>query len=130
LRYANKHLPISRKTLAQLLSEEYPHVICRDGSIHMFRKSELRELMRYVSSEEAEKLVLPIIIRVDTDLEPLTGFIDDELSAKIVARILNIEYSKTPLTLYKPQIAILRERFSTAFQIAMYMSLSREFGEI
>jgi len=96
----------------------------------MFRKSELRELMRYVSSEEAEKLILPIIIRVDTDLEPLTGFIDDELSAKIVARILNLEYSKMPLTLYRPQIAILRERFSTAFQIAMYMSLSREFGEI
>ncbi len=129
LRFANRHLPTARKTLSQLLSEEYPHVICRDGSIHMFKRSELRELIRYVSSEEAERLVLPIIIRVDTDLEPLTGFIDDELSAKIVAKILNIEYNKIPLILYKPQIAILREKFSTVFQIAMYMSFGRELLE-
>ncbi len=129
LRFANRHLPIARKTLSQLLSEEYPYVICRDGSIHMFKRSELRELIRYVSSEEAERLVLPIIIRVDTDLEPLTGFIDDELSAKIVAKILNIEYNKIPLILYKPQIAILREKFSTVFQIAMYMSFGRELLE-
>ncbi len=121
LRFANRHLPTARKTLSQLLSEEYPHVICRDGSIHMFRKSELSELLKYVAREEAERLMLPIIIRVDTDLETLTGFIDDELSAEVVSRILNLGSRGGTLSLYKPQIAILREKFSTIFQIAMYI---------
>jgi len=88
----------------------------------MFRKSELREFAKQLTREEAESIMLPIIIRVDTSIEPLTGFIDEEPSAKIVARILNVSYDKPPLALYMPQIAFLRSKFSTIFQIAIHIS--------
>lgn len=127
LRVANKHLPVARKSLAQLLSEAVPHVICKDGSIHVFRRSELKELKEYVKDDEVQQLFLPIIIHVKTDMDTLTGFVENELEAAVVGRILGLEpFSESEhkkLFLYKPQLYELRYRFSTVFQIAIVADL-------
>lgn len=124
LRIVNKHLAIRRKTLAQLLKEEIPHVNCRDGSIHVFKRRELQELRTYVSDDEAEKLHLPIVILVNADIEStLTGLVEGELEAVVIRRLLNIkapiENISEKLFLYKPQLYELMSRFSTIFQIAI-----------
>ena len=127
LRIANKHLPMARKSLAQLLREELPHVLCRDGTVHVFRRSELQKLRSYVSDEEAEKLMLPIVIQVRADMETLTGFVEDELEARVIRRILGLapqlSEKDSKLFLYKPQIYELRSEFSTVFQIAIVADL-------
>ncbi|MEM1662037.1 MAG: DUF61 family protein [Desulfurococcaceae archaeon] len=127
LRIANKHLPITRKNLIQLLNEPVPHVICRDGVIHVFRRSELKKLREYVNDDEAHQLLLPIIIHVRADMDTLTGFVENELEATVIKRILGLnhveENSSKKLFLYKPQLYELRYRFSTIFQIAIVADL-------
>lgn len=127
LRVVNKHLPVSRKNLAQLLSEDVPYVFCRDGSIHVFRRSELQMLKNYVNDDEALRLYLPIVIQVRADMEVLTGFVENGLEATVIRRILGLkpplEEENKKLFLYKPQLFELRYRFSTIFQIAIVANL-------
>ena len=40
----NKHLPRRRKTLAELLEEERPHVLGADGTRHRFKNVELEKI--------------------------------------------------------------------------------------
>lgn len=127
LRIANRHLPMARKTLAQLLGEDVPHVLCNDGTVHVFRRSELQALRNYVSDEEAKRLYLPIVIQVRADMDTMTGVVEDELDAAVIRRILGLrpplEGSDRRLFLYKPQLYELRYRFSTVFQIAIVADL-------
>lgn len=127
LRVVNKHLPVTRKNLGQLLNEEVPYVLCRDGSIHVFRRSELQTLKAYVSDDEVSKLYLPIVIQVRTDMDVLTGFVENELEATVIRRILGlkppVEGEPKKLFLYKPQLYELRYKFSTIFQIAIIADL-------
>lgn len=127
LRVVNKHLPMARKSLDHLLSEEIPYVVCRDGTVHMFRRSELQKLREYVDDEEAKELMLPIVIQVRADMETITGFVENELEAKVIRRILGLtpqlEGFEKKLLLYKPQLYELRYRFPTVFQIAIVADL-------
>lgn len=127
LRLANKHLPIARKTLAQLLTEEIPYVFCRDGSIHVFKRNELQKLKNFVNNNEAEKLYLPIIIQIRTDTNSLIGFVEGELETTVIRRILQLKPSINDinkLVLHKPQIIELRYEFPTVFQIAIIIDLN------
>lgn len=127
LRVVNRHLPITRKSLAQLLSEDVPHVFCRDGSVHVFRRSELLLLKNYVVDDEASKLFLPIVIQVRADMSTLTGFVEDGLEATVIRRLLGLrppsEGENKRLFLYKPHLYELRYKFSTIFQIAIVADL-------
>jgi hypothetical protein len=67
VRSLNDHLPVERKTLAELLREEKPRVVCRDGSTHRIRREELETIERITGSKwgkEAERLKLPILIEM------------------------------------------------------------------
>ena len=49
LRVVNAHLPQHRKLLSELLNEEYPHVLCGDGSVHFHYLSNLLLIsMRFI----------------------------------------------------------------------------------
>jgi len=122
LRISNKHLPTRRVPLSKLLEMEYPHVVLRDGTRHYFRKRELRELAE-VAGDLADRLMLPIVIVVRSDMGEGTAIIEDEVAAKVVAKILGIEYRGGALHLYRPQLAILREKFDTVFQVAIFVPL-------
>jgi uncharacterized protein len=47
----NRHIPRERKTLADLLTEEKPHVYGADGSRHRFHKSELDKLAKIIPNQ-------------------------------------------------------------------------------
>jgi len=119
LRVANKHLPLARKSLRELLEEEYPHVVCRDGSLHSFRRRELVELSKYVPREKWDRLLLPIIIEVASGEEELVGVVSDPYAAEVVSLILEVSPGEGRVLLYKPQIYELRRRYSTIFQLAL-----------
>ncbi|MFX1487305.1 MAG: DUF61 family protein, partial [Promethearchaeota archaeon] len=58
----NDHLPKHFKTLKELLQEEKPHVITRDGSKYPLDKKELKTVANLLSNEYHSKLKLPIIL--------------------------------------------------------------------
>ncbi len=129
LRIVNKHLPRERLSLYELINMETPHVILRDGTIHFFRKTELRMLCSYLEENEWNKLLLPIIITIRPDIDSGAAIVEDVLAIKVISRILGIDIPSKNigrLTLYKPHLAILRAKFDTVFQYAISIDLDRD----
>lgn len=124
LRIANKHLPRSRKPLSELLKEEYPSILCRDGTQHFFRRSELESISTLVDKEDYDNLLLPVIITIIPESEGFVGVIDDKYAVKLVSKILGLERQGDRVYLYEPHLFELRKNYSTIFQIA----LSYSFG--
>jgi len=116
LKVVNKHLPIRRKYLRELLNEKYPYVECADGGIHMFRKSELNEVLNYLKEDEIDKILLPIILEVRADLRETTAVVRDEYAAMLISRILGIPHLGKELYLYPAHLAELRRKVGTLIQ--------------
>ncbi|MEM2206230.1 MAG: DUF61 family protein [Sulfolobales archaeon] len=119
LRIVNKYLPMKRKKLAELLKEEYPHVICSDGSLHMFRKEELEGILRLVSDEELNNLFLPIMLELRVDMNGTVALVRDRYAASLISKILGITYEGGNLYLYPPQLSELRRKAGTLIQYFM-----------
>jgi len=120
LRYANKHVPYIRKSLSDLLSEEFPHVICRDGSRHYFRRRELEYLASLVPKELWNFVKLPIVITLSPELGEGAAVVNGELECYIVCRVLGLKYEgQKSIVIYRPQIAELRRKLRTTTQYAI-----------
>lgn len=115
LRIVNIHLPYARKTLSELLKEEFPHVILRDGSFHYFKRSELELLAQLLPTSKWDRLRLPILIEITPEYGEGAAVIKDDIEAEVVAKLLGIDL-RVPLIIYRPQISILRRRLPTATQ--------------
>lgn len=124
LRIVNKHLPRSRKPLSGLLKDEYPSVLCRDGTLHFFRRSELENISKLVDEEDLDHLLLPIIITIIPESEGFIGMIDDKYAAKLVSKILGLKNQGGRVYLYEPHLFELRKSYSTIFQIVLSYSLN------
>ena len=117
LRVANKHLPLRRKSLEELLSEDVPHVVCRDGSVHLFKKHELKEFSKYVESEARSRLNLPIILTIRPGVSETIIQIEDVQAVDVLMRVLGIRKPRNYLYVY--ELYELLRKFSTLFQLAL-----------
>ena len=111
----NKHLPRRRKTLAELLEEERPHVLGADGTRHRFKNVELEKIAGMVHEEDYGRLKLPIYIEVESMTSG--AVIKGPLETEIVCKILEIEPNhKNEIFIYRPQLKKLRSEFPTVTQ--------------
>lgn len=110
----NRHLPRRRKTLAELLEEEKPHVMGADGTRHRFKNAELKKIVGLIEKEDYKKLKLPIYIEIESMTSGAR--IAGRVESTIVCKILNIDPCKRELFIYRPQIKALRSEFPTATQ--------------
>jgi len=70
LRVLNAHLPGKQKPLSVLLTEEYPGVVCSDGSAHLFKRKELEYLAGIINEDVAKALA---DARIDAVLIDIIG---------------------------------------------------------
>ena len=128
VRSLNDHLPVERKALGELLREEKPRVVCRDGSTHRIRKEELEAIERIVGSRwgnEAERLKLPILIEMAPDYGRSAARIRGRIYCDIVQSILGEERKTTDeMVIFRPDIRRLRRELPSATQYAFLISLS------
>ncbi len=118
-RLANKHLPYKRKSLKEVLKEKHPHVITKDGSIHMFKRSELEFLKTLISEDKWDKLKLPILIELNPDYGEGAAIIRGKVEVEVISKILKTKPQKeNEIVIYRPQISILRKHLRTTTQIA------------
>jgi uncharacterized protein (UPF0216 family) len=110
----NRHLPRKRKTLAELLEEEKPHVIGADGTRHRFKNVEIKKLATLIDEKDYKNLKLPIYIEIDSNSEG--SRIAGRLETEIVCKILNLDSCKSELYIYKPDIKELRKELPTGTQ--------------
>lgn len=110
----NRHLPRRRKTLAELLEEEKPHVTGVDGTRHRFRNSELKKIAGLIDKSDYKNLKLPIYIEIEST--HAGARIAGRLETQITCKILKIDSCKNELFIYRPEIRVLRSEFQTATQ--------------
>lgn len=119
LRIVNAGLPQSQKPLSNLLTEEYPHVICSDGSTHSFKKSELEYLAGMLDTDEQRALLLPMLIEVGINqaeaVVPILSGQERKVEEKVISKTLDmpVTYAGGRIRIHKPQLALLRRKLKT-----------------
>ena len=118
LRIVNAGLPRNQKPLSALLHEEYPHVMCSDGSTHFFKKKELLYLASMVDIEDQEALLLPVLIELGSNQAEAAimcwGKAEEKVTSKILGMLVICEEGR--IRIYKPQLALLRGKLKTTTQ--------------
>ena len=117
LRLVNAGLPRNQKTLSNLLHEEYPHIVCSDGSTHLFKRRELEYLASMVNVTEQEVL-LPMIIELGENQAEAAVMCQGEMEEKVISKILDMPVTceQGRIRIYKPQLALLRKILKTTTQ--------------
>ena len=115
LRIVNTGLPQSQKRLSNLLDEKYPHVVCNDGSTHLFKKSELEYLASMLDTDEQETLPLPMLIELGVNQAEAAIICEGKVEEKVISKALNMPVTceGKRIRIYKPQLALLRRKFKT-----------------
>ena len=118
LRVVNAHLPCEQKPLSDLLGEEYPNVVCNDGTTHLFKRKELEYLASMIDTEEQEALLLPILIEVNPGQGEMAIICREEVEEKVISIILDMPVTpkQERIMIYKPQLARLRKPLKTTTQ--------------
>jgi uncharacterized protein (UPF0216 family) len=118
LRVVNAHLPSKQKPLSDLLDEEYPHILCRDGSTHLFRRKELKYLAGLLDADEQKKLLLPMLIEASAAEGEMAVICPGVVVEKAISRVLDMPVTRRQdrVVIYKPQLAILRKLLRTTTQ--------------
>jgi len=118
LRVLNAHLPRNQKTLAELLREEYPHVVCNDGSTQLFKRRELEYLASLIDADKREALPLPILVELGQNQAGAAVICVGEITEEVISKVLAmpIECKQNRITIYKPQLALLRKKLKTTTQ--------------
>ena len=118
LRVVNAGLPRNQKTLSDLLREEYPHVLCSDGSTHLFKRRELEYIASFINIDEQEALLLPVLIELGANKAEAAIICQTDVEEKVISKILNMPTTPKQgrITIYKPQLALLRKVLKTTTQ--------------
>ena len=118
LRVVNAGLPRNQKTLSALLREEYPHVLCSDGSTHLFKRRELEHIASFINIDEQEALLLPVLIELGANEAEAAIICQTDVEEKVISKILNMPTTPKQgrITIYKPQLALLRKMLKTTTQ--------------
>jgi len=118
LRVLNAHLPRHQKSLAELLREKYPSVVCHDGSAHLFKRKELEYLASLIGADEQEVLLLPLLIELGKNGGESAVICSGEIVEEVVSKVLDmhIRCKQNRITIYRPQLALLRKKLKTTTQ--------------
>jgi len=118
LRVLNAHLPSRQKPLSDLLDEEYPHVVCNDGSTHLFKRKELEYLAGMLDTEEQKVLLLPMLIEVGTNQDEVAIICEQRIVEKVITKVLEMPLisKQKRIIIYKPQLGMLRKILKTTTQ--------------
>jgi len=118
LRVVNAHLPSKPKPLSDLLTEEYPHVLCRDGSMHLFKRKELKYLASLIGDDEQKALLLPMLLEVNAGRGEVAVICQGEVEEKVMAKVLDMPVTprQKKIVLYRPQLALVRKLLRTTTQ--------------
>jgi uncharacterized protein (UPF0216 family) len=112
----NRHLPKKRKSLSDLLREEKPFVVGRDGKSQRIKKEELRVISELLDESTSEQLMLPILIELSEYGARISGSTEASVVMKVLEKEEDVFDKKDDLFIYKPEVQQLRKILPTATQ--------------
>ncbi len=122
----NDHMPQTKKSLAQLLSEPEPAFLTREGQTSGVRREELEYLAQLVPSELHAEIMLPFTILRRTSLGrgafTIGGSKLDQLTVlRIIGRVTTPFQSwkevELPRCIYSPELVLLRKKLASTVTI-------------
>jgi uncharacterized protein (UPF0216 family) len=119
LQTLNRHLPVKRLTLKELLSEATPGIKTLDGSTHSFDKKELERLASMIPEYEHDKLRLPIYLEMSSSMERGTIKISGRIECMVINTVLHEgekSEEKGSMIIYYPHLRKVRKEFPTTTQ--------------
>ncbi len=111
----NAHLPLKKISLKEAISSDRPHVNTRGGAAHYFKKDELKKISDVLPEGDWEKLQLPILIVFESKLGRGAARIMGGTESFVVRRLLDKKTSGE-LIIYRPEVAVLRQKLPTTTQ--------------
>lgn len=123
LQTLNRHLPVKRLTLKELLREAKPGIKTLDGSAHSFDKKELEKLASIVPEYEHDRLRLPIYLEMRSSMERGAIKISGRIECTIVNTVLQGEKreEKKSMIIYYPHLRKVRKELPTTTQFMFTM---------
>lgn len=124
----NAHLPRKQRSLTELLKEKHPHVMCKDGRVHFFKRKELEDLSQMLDKTEQDVLLLPIILEVTSDQGGVTIRSKTGTEAKVFSKSLGMPVvcKQGVITIFSPQLSVVRRSLKTTTQ---YVFLIRNLNQ-
>jgi len=122
----NDHMPRTKKSLFQLLSETSPAFTTRDGQRSAVKNEELETLSELVPPEYYDQIMLPFTILRRTSLGPgahtiggskLEQFIILLILGKIDSSFETWRELSLPRIIYSPEVALLRQKLPSTLTI-------------
>ena len=120
----NRSLPQRRRSLKELIKEERPVVVGRNGSTHSLDPAEIERIAALVPEYEWNRLLLPIIIELTPDFGASAARIRGEVECSLVIKLLELKKSADKfIVFYMHEIKGLKRMLPTATQYGFYVSL-------
>jgi uncharacterized protein (UPF0216 family) len=111
----NRHLPATRRRLIDLLNEENPSYIGKDGNTYKISKSEIEYIASLLDDVDKERLKLPIFIMTDTSYPGGAWKVSGRIEVQLVSRIICREpENENEIRIFYPHLMELRKRLPTA----------------
>ncbi len=120
----NRHLAKEKKVLEQLLEEEKPEVILRDGMPHFFNKKELELIAGLLPEEKHRILRLPIYIELSSSkFGRGTARVCGIPEVMVISKLLDKKAEGDEMFIYRPEIRIIRKKLPTTTQYMLTATL-------
>jgi len=117
----NRHLPVQRKALSDLLHEKDPSYDGKDGNRYRMDRAELVYLDSLLDIFDKGRLRLPILVMTDTESESGAWKVTGKVEAKVIAKVLERDLDTEDMVrFYHPHLHELRKKLPTTTTV-MYM---------
>lgn len=114
----NTHLPAQKRSLAELLADEDPAYMGKDGHRYCVDRAELEYLASIVPEVDRGKVRLPILVMTDTGADSGAWKVTGRVEAKLVAMILKRDPDAEDMVLfYYPHLHELRRKLPTTTSV-------------
>lgn len=111
----NQHVPVKRRSLKQLLLEDEPSYVGKDGRIYRLDRNELLLLSELLDEDERSRLKLPILIMTDTSYGDGYWKVIGTMEVKVLSRIIGRTPEKDDeMRVFYPYLKEIRDKLPTA----------------
>ncbi len=114
----NSHLPRNSRMLAEMLEEEEPVIVARDGNEYLIERKELEFIAKYLDEEEMKSFPIPVILEMCDVGGKTLVYVRNKKHAEFLKRAFGFDrFVNGVLVLELYEIHPVRRKLKTASQV-------------
>jgi len=114
----NKHIPVKKRNLKEIMGEKEPAIKARDGSEYIINKEELAFIAGHVDKADWNKFSIPVILEMHRLETATVAYVRDELHQKFINKAFGFDrFANEAMLLYLYEVRMIRRKLRTASQV-------------